>query len=66
MAVVPWASLGGGQLMSAEDREKNAKDLDARKGYGMSENDIKVCDVLEKISKAKGVTLQAVVSLSTG
>jgi aryl-alcohol dehydrogenase-like predicted oxidoreductase len=61
MAIVPWASLGGGQLMTAEQREHAAKDPDARQGYGVSDKDAKVSDALEKIAKSKSTTLQAVV-----
>lgn len=61
MAVVPWAALGGGQLMSAEQREQNKHDPDARKGYRRGDLDAKVSAVLEKIAVDKGTTLQAVV-----
>lgn len=60
MAVVPWAALGGGQLMTAEQREQKARDPDARGGYGASQADIRVSEVLEHISKRQGTTLQAV------
>ena len=62
MAVVPWASLGGGQLMTAEQREAAEKDPEARQGYGVSEKDAKVSAALESIAKTKKTTLQAVVS----
>lgn len=63
MAIVPWAALGGGQLMSSEERKQKESDADARKRYGVSENNIKVCNVLEKIADSKSCTLQAVVRL---
>jgi len=66
MAIVPWAALGGGQLMSAEQREKAEQDPGARKGYGLIENDIKVCEALEQTARSKGTTLQAIVRLTTG
>ncbi|KAH7380023.1 NADP-dependent oxidoreductase domain-containing protein [Pyrenochaeta sp. MPI-SDFR-AT-0127] len=59
MAIVSWASLGGGQLVSAEQRKKLDTDPDAGKGfYSASEDDIKVCGVLERLAKAKNATLQ--------
>lgn len=63
MAIVSWASLGGGQLVAAEQREKSGKDPNAGKGfYSASEDDIKVCDVLERLAETKNVTLQDMVS----
>ena len=64
MAVVPWAALGGGELLTTEQREQRKKNPDARQGYGESEKDVKVSEALEKIAKSKGSTLQAVVSIS--
>lgn len=64
MAIVSWASLGGGQLLTADQREKIEKDPNAGKGYySATEDDIKVCDVLERLAKEKDTTLQAVVSV---
>ncbi|KIW33921.1 uncharacterized protein PV07_00735 [Cladophialophora immunda] len=60
MAVVPWAALGGGQLISAEQRKQQEQDPDARQGYGLREADVKVCEALEKIAEGKATTLQAV------
>ncbi|KAL6717233.1 hypothetical protein ACLMJK_005148 [Lecanora helva] len=60
MAIVPWAALGGGQLMTAKQREQKAHDPDARGGYGASEIDVRVSEVLERISEGQGTTLQAV------
>lgn len=61
MAIVPWAALGGGQLMSADQRKQQEQDPDARQGSSHKELDVKVSRVLEKISVEKGTTLQAVV-----
>ncbi|KAH6137750.1 hypothetical protein HBI68_228980 [Parastagonospora nodorum] len=59
MAIVSWASLGGGQLVAAEQRKKFGEDPNAGKGYyNASEDDIKVCHVLERLAKAKNATLQ--------
>lgn len=64
MAIVSWASLGGGQLATREQREKLENDPDAGKGfYKASEDDIRVCDVLEQLAEAKKATLQDIVSL---
>lgn len=63
MAIVPWASLGGGQLIAADQRKKMEEDPNSGKGfYSASEDDIKVCDVLEKLAKKKDTTLQAMVN----
>lgn len=63
MAIVSWASLGGGQLVAAEQRQMLEQDPKAGKGfYSASEDDIKVCDVLERLAKAKNATLQDIVS----
>lgn len=65
MAIVSWASLGGGQLATSEQRQKMENDPDAGKGfYSATEGDIKVCDVLERLAKAKNATLQDIVSVS--
>lgn len=65
MAIVPWAALGGGQLLSVEQRKIQEKTPGARKGYSQSESDLKVCEVLEKIAETQETTLQAVVCLYT-
>jgi aryl-alcohol dehydrogenase-like predicted oxidoreductase len=62
MAIVPWASLGGGALLTAEQRKRNEQDPDARKVKMPSEADVKVCEVLEGMAKSKSTTLQAIVS----
>jgi aryl-alcohol dehydrogenase-like predicted oxidoreductase len=65
MAIVSWASLGGGQLVTSEQRKKMEDDPKSGKGfYSASEEDIKVCDMLERIAEEKGVTLQQIVSSS--
>ncbi|OIW29029.1 Aldo/keto reductase [Coniochaeta ligniaria NRRL 30616] len=60
MGIVPWAALGGGQLLSAEQRAEKEKNPDSQKGYGLREEDIKVSAVLERIARDKDTTLQAV------
>lgn len=61
MAISPWASLGGGQLLSAEQRRQREQDPDAPKGYGDKLN-IELCDTLEMLAEKKNTTLQAIVS----
>ncbi|KAH7138456.1 NADP-dependent oxidoreductase domain-containing protein [Dendryphion nanum] len=61
MAIVTWASLGGGQLATAEQRKKFQEDPDAGKGfYTLSPEDVKVCDVLERLASEKSTTFQAI------
>lgn len=62
MAIVPWAALGGGQLISSEQRKQQEQDPEARKRNTANENDLKVCEVLEQVAKNKSTTLQAAVS----
>lgn len=65
MAIASWASLGGGQLTTKEQRERLRNDPDAGHGYyEATENDIKVCKVLEDIANRKSATLQDIVSRS--
>ena len=61
MAIAPWASLGQGRFRAAEAR---GGDGGGSRNSNMSENDIKVSDVLEAIANKKGTTLHAIVSLS--
>jgi aryl-alcohol dehydrogenase-like predicted oxidoreductase len=62
MAIVSWASLGGGHLVTAAQRKERDSDPSTGKGYyKASEDDIKVCDVLERIAIAKNATLQDIV-----
>jgi aryl-alcohol dehydrogenase-like predicted oxidoreductase len=61
MAIVPWAALGGGKLLTAEQRKQKEDQPGARNSDVLSESDKTVCDVLEKIAKTKSTTLQAVV-----
>lgn len=63
MAIASWASLGGGQLTTKEQRQKMKDDPNAGKGYYVAtENDIKVCEVLEDLANKKNATLQQIVS----
>lgn len=63
MAIASWASLGGGQLTTKEQREKLKNDPDAGHGYyEATENDVKVCEVLEDLANKKSATLQDIVS----
>ncbi|TQN65467.1 putative sterigmatocystin biosynthesis dehydrogenase stcV, partial [Colletotrichum shisoi] len=59
MAVVSWASLGGGQLLTSEQGEKLEKDPDARpNAYGNTP--IALRNTLESLAKKKGTSLQAI------
>jgi aryl-alcohol dehydrogenase-like predicted oxidoreductase len=40
MAIVPWAALGGGQLMTSEQRKQKAQESGARPARGVGENDV--------------------------
>jgi aryl-alcohol dehydrogenase-like predicted oxidoreductase len=62
MGIVSWASLGGGQLTTAEQRRKMEQDPDAPKGYGHNEFDIPVSNVIGKIADTKKASFQQVVS----
>ena len=63
MAIVPWAALGGGQLISTEQRKTQEETPGARQSRApQSENDLRVCEALEKVAKEQSTTLQAVVS----
>ena len=64
MSIVPWAALGGGQLMSAEERKQKEGDPQARQARYPNPNDIKVCEALDRIAASKKTTLQAIVSPS--
>lgn len=63
MAIVPWAALGGGQLLSAEQRKQKEQDPGARKRNVLTENDKKVSEAIESIATDKHTTVQAIVSL---
>jgi hypothetical protein len=62
MVIVSRASLGGGQLTTAERREMMKDDKDAPKGYGFREEEVKVSETLEKIAALKNATFQEIVS----
>lgn len=64
MAIVPWAALGGGKFLIAEEREARDKDPDARKSSHGQEVSVALCEALEKIAKEKSVTLRSIVCCS--
>ena len=66
MAIVPWAALGGGELLAKAQREAAEKNPDARSSYVVAENNVKVSEALEAIADERKTTLQAVVSQATG
>ncbi|GKT63864.1 norsolorinic acid reductase [Colletotrichum tofieldiae] len=59
MAIVSWASLGSGQLLTSEQREKLKKDPDARPNF-YGDSPIALCDKLEALAKKKGTSLQGI------
>jgi aryl-alcohol dehydrogenase-like predicted oxidoreductase len=62
MAIVSWASLGGGHLQTLKQKEEKEKNPDARPPRGPTEADAKVSEALENIADSKSTSLQAVVS----
>ena len=61
MAIVPWAALGGGQLMSAEQRRAAEDNPDARpSAYSQAPEDVAVCDAIEAASTTRKCSFQAV------
>lgn len=61
MAIAPWAPLGQGKFKSVEQRNSEHNAGSAR-ASALSENDIKVSEALEKISKRKNTSIHAIVS----
>ena len=61
LAIVPWAALGGGALLSRQQRQQVQKDSKARK-VPIDELSIRVSEVLERIAEEHEATLQAVAS----
>ncbi|RSL81407.1 hypothetical protein CEP51_005858 [Fusarium floridanum] len=59
MAIVPWAALGSGQLLSAEQRRERENDPDALQTTP-SEKDLAVSRALEKMAHEKGTSFQAI------
>lgn len=53
-------------MMSAEQRKQKEQDPGARKPHGLTENDVKISEVLEQIARTKSTTLQAVVCPTVG
>ena len=60
MAIIPWTSLGGGQLMSRAQREEAEKNPNRPAAYTQSEDDVKACDAIESIATKKACSFQAV------
>lgn len=61
MAIVPWAALGSGQLLSAEQRRARENDPDAAQNT-TDEKALTVSNVLEQIASEKKTSFQAIVS----
>ncbi|KAH7159485.1 NADP-dependent oxidoreductase domain-containing protein [Dactylonectria estremocensis] len=61
MGIVPWAALGGGHLLSVEQRrEKEATSKEQKSYYSTNKSDLAVCDALESIASSRGTTVQAI------
>ncbi|KAL3486621.1 NADP-dependent oxidoreductase domain-containing protein [Aspergillus germanicus] len=61
MAVVPWAALGGGLLLSAEQRRQREENLAGQKSfYDVGPKEIAISDALERIAVSKGTNVQAI------
>ncbi|KAL4802097.1 NADP-dependent oxidoreductase domain-containing protein [Aspergillus unguis] len=61
MAIMPWAALGGGLILSSEQRREREERLAGQKSfYDLGPNEIAVSDALEVIAASKGSTVQAV------
>lgn len=64
MAIVPWAALGGGLLLSSQQRKEREEKLAGQKSfYEVGPHELGVSDALEKVAIAKESTVQAVVSI---
>ncbi|RDW63099.1 uncharacterized protein DSM5745_10210 [Aspergillus mulundensis] len=61
MAVVPWAALGGGLLLSSQQRKEREEKLAGQKSfYEIGPHELAVSEALEKVAAAKGSTVQAI------
>jgi aryl-alcohol dehydrogenase-like predicted oxidoreductase len=61
MGIMPWAALGGGQLLSSEQRRKlEANSQLAGRQKIINEKNIQVSEALEKLASEKKTTLQAI------
>ncbi|KAL2817941.1 NADP-dependent oxidoreductase domain-containing protein [Aspergillus cavernicola] len=61
MAVVPWAALGGGLILSSEQRREREEKLAGQKSfYELGAHEIAVSNALERIAVAKKSTVQAI------
>ncbi|KAL4968930.1 NADP-dependent oxidoreductase domain-containing protein [Aspergillus stella-maris] len=61
MAIVPWAALGGGLILSSQQRKGREEKMAGQKSfYEVGEREIAVSDALEKVAVAKGTTVQAI------
>ena len=55
MGIAPWGALGGGKFKNAEQRQSS----EGRAG-AVSDNDIKVSEVLEKVAKRKNTIITSI------
>ncbi|KAL4930878.1 NADP-dependent oxidoreductase domain-containing protein [Aspergillus undulatus] len=61
MAIIPWAALGGGLILSAQQRKEREEKMAGQKSfYELGPQELAVSDALEKVAVAKGTTVQAI------
>lgn len=71
MGLLTWASLGGGSILTAKQRAekeeaiKKSDDSGERPPKPFTENQIKVCNVLEKLAEEKKTSIQAIVRIKS-
>lgn len=67
MGILTWESLGGGSILTAKQRaEKEEAIKNAKEGErpaSLTDEQVKVCEVLEALATEKNTTIQAIVSL---
>ncbi|KAL4901587.1 hypothetical protein BDW74DRAFT_187230 [Aspergillus multicolor] len=61
MAIVSWAALGGGLLLSSQQRKEREEKLAGQKSfYEIGPHELAISEALEKVAAAKETTVQAV------
>lgn len=63
LAIVPWAALGGGTLLTKDQRKQRESDPEARR-TSPDEKSLHVSEVLEHLAAKYNSTLQAVVRIA--
>ena len=67
MGIMTYASLGGGSILTAKERAKKEEAIKNRKegeraSSPLTEEEKKICDVLETLAQEKKTSIQAIVS----